>query len=130
MGKQFLIIRFVAGVAGLTIAANGLVAPAWAQRIALVVGAGAYVDALALPNPPNDARGVAAALRRIGFSVEEAIDVPGDAARSSVGLLPVSGGRTRRSSGDGVGAGGADACRVGDRPWCLQGHLGPAQSTE
>ena len=40
-------------------------------RIALVIGNGAYVNANPLPNPPNDAHAIAAALRDIGFEVQE-----------------------------------------------------------
>ena len=39
------------------------------KRVALVVGNGAYSNVPELPNPPNDARDVAAALRRLGFAV-------------------------------------------------------------
>jgi caspase domain-containing protein len=43
-------------------------APALADtRIALVIGNGAYQNAPRLPNPPNDAADVAAALKRSGF---------------------------------------------------------------
>lgn len=45
------------------------------DRLALVIGNGAYVNAAKLPNPPNDARAVAQALRGIGFSTIEAIDL-------------------------------------------------------
>jgi hypothetical protein len=45
------------------------------RRVALVVGNGAYQHLATLPNPPNDARAMSAALRRLGFEVEEAIDL-------------------------------------------------------
>lgn len=45
------------------------------RRVALVVGNGAYAETAALPNPPNDARAVAAALRGLGFEVLEATDL-------------------------------------------------------
>ncbi len=45
------------------------------DRIALVIGNGAYVNAPKLPNPPNDAREVASALRAVGFSVIAATDL-------------------------------------------------------
>ncbi len=38
------------------------------KRVALVIGNGAYAHASMLANPGNDARGIAAALTRIGFS--------------------------------------------------------------
>ncbi|MBV8753882.1 MAG: caspase family protein [Hyphomicrobiales bacterium] len=40
-------------------------------RLALVIGNGAYVNATALPNPPNDAAVVAKVLREIGLEVIE-----------------------------------------------------------
>jgi Flp pilus assembly protein TadD len=40
-------------------------------RLALVIGNGAYVNATALANPPNDAAAVAKTLREIGFEVIE-----------------------------------------------------------
>jgi hypothetical protein len=50
-------------------------APARAdKRIALVIGNGAYQNAPQLPNPPNDARDVADALKRIGFDVILGLD--------------------------------------------------------
>ena len=39
------------------------------RRVALVIGNGAYKNAPKLPNPPNDAADVAAALTRSGFEV-------------------------------------------------------------
>src|SRR5579872_1022736 len=41
------------------------------QRVALVIGNGAYVNAPALKNPANDAKAMAAMLRRAGFAVIE-----------------------------------------------------------
>ena len=45
------------------------------DRVALVIGNGAYENAAHLPNPPNDAADVAQALRRIGFDVVEGRDL-------------------------------------------------------
>src|SRR4051812_28384159 len=45
------------------------------KRIALVIGIGSYQFAPALPNPQNDARAIAAALRKLDFDVEEAYDL-------------------------------------------------------
>jgi hypothetical protein len=51
-------------------------APAFAeQRVALVIGNGAYRNAVALPNPRNDAQDVAVALRRLGFNVIAGVDL-------------------------------------------------------
>jgi uncharacterized caspase-like protein len=46
-----------------------------AGRVALVIGNGKYENVAELPNPVSDARGVAAALKRIGFSVVEGYDL-------------------------------------------------------
>lgn len=45
-----------------------------ANRIALVVGNGAYTSAPPLKNPPNDARDMAATLRALGFDVTSGIN--------------------------------------------------------
>ncbi len=45
------------------------------QRVALVIGNGAYANVKALPNPPNDARAIAKNLRDIGFTVSEGVDL-------------------------------------------------------
>jgi len=44
-------------------------------RVALVIGNGAYVNANALPNPPNDAKAIAGVLRQIGFDVQEGVNL-------------------------------------------------------
>lgn len=44
-------------------------------RLALVMANGAYQKAPPLPNPPNDGRLMAGALRQVGFSVQEASDL-------------------------------------------------------
>jgi hypothetical protein len=45
-----------------------------AKRVALVIGNGAYQNAEPLPNPINDGRAVADALRRLNFVVIDAMD--------------------------------------------------------
>lgn len=68
---QFLSALAISCVAVITAAS----APALAEkRVALVVGNGSYANAPALPNPPNDARAMAGALKSTGFQVVEAID--------------------------------------------------------
>jgi caspase domain-containing protein len=52
----------LAGFASASAAADG-------RRVALVIGNGSYRSVPALPNPPNDAGDVAAALKRLGFTV-------------------------------------------------------------
>src|ERR1700680_1788701 len=44
------------------------------KRVALVIGISKYQFAPSLPNPTNDARRVAEALRRLNFQVEESYD--------------------------------------------------------
>ncbi len=46
-----------------------------ATRVALVIGNGAYRHAPTLLNPVHDADAVAAALRRLDFTVEEGLDL-------------------------------------------------------
>jgi uncharacterized caspase-like protein len=45
------------------------------KRVALVIGNGAYVNASPLPNPKNDGEDMAAALRKLGFTVILGIDL-------------------------------------------------------
>ena len=49
-----------------------------AKRVALVVGNGGYANAPTLPNPPNDAKAIAAELEKLGFEVHLALDVTQD----------------------------------------------------
>lgn len=44
------------------------------KRVALVIGNSKYVNAVALPNPANDARLIASTLRNAGFEVIEGVD--------------------------------------------------------
>src|SRR5689334_16942856 len=46
-----------------------------AKRVALVVGNGAYANAPALPNPPNDARAIAEQLEKLGFEVQLVLEM-------------------------------------------------------
>ena len=57
------------GVVALVAALGSMPAAAEARRVALVIGNGAYRTVPGLPNPPNDAGDVAAALTRLGFTV-------------------------------------------------------------
>lgn len=57
---------------------------AWAKSVALVIGNSAYSAQAPLPNPPRDARGVAGALRTLGFEVTELFDL--DKARMTSSL--------------------------------------------
>lgn len=68
------IIRFCALIGLLALVAS---VPALAEerRVALVIGNSAYKNAPALPNTVNDARDMAASLRRVGFEVVDGIDL-------------------------------------------------------
>ena len=49
---------------------------AWpADRVALVIGNGAYQHAPELANPPNDANAIATSLERLGFTVFREVDL-------------------------------------------------------
>lgn len=54
------------------------------KRVALVIGNGAYQHASPLPNPPNDARAIAAALKEVGFEVVTGTDLDIDGMRASI----------------------------------------------
>ena len=56
-------------------AAAAPASPAPDGRVALVIGNGKYQNVAELPNPASDAQAVAAALKRIGFSVVEGYDL-------------------------------------------------------
>lgn len=55
-----------------------------ADRVALVVGNGAYAAAPPLPNPTRDARAVATALERLGFEVLDARDLDAAGMRRAI----------------------------------------------
>src|ERR1700753_2815834 len=48
------------------------------KRVAFVVGNGAYKNVAALPNPPIDAKAIAAVLRNVGFEVVEGTSLTRD----------------------------------------------------
>ena len=73
-------------VSGLTAAAafagvTPTAAAAEGRRVALVTGNGAYSNVPALLNPPNDASDIAAALKRLGFTVSLATNASFDEMR-------------------------------------------------
>ena len=51
-----------------------LAQPVWADRVALIIGNGAYSGIAALPNPVNDARALGATLTGVGFDVDIVLD--------------------------------------------------------
>ena len=71
MVRSFLLVAFIV-VACLAGSANIACA---AERIALVIGNGAYRNAAKLDNPANDARDLALVLREIGFEVLLGVDL-------------------------------------------------------
>ncbi len=73
-------MRFVLALLLLLVCAG----EAWAQRVALVIGNGAYREAPALANPATDARGMAAALDRLGFATELVIDADRSGMESAI----------------------------------------------
>jgi len=75
---RLLSLLAAAAAAGLTVM---MAAPADAapdRRVALVIGNGAYKNAVTLPNAPKDARAIADKLRQLGFVVVEGIDLTQD----------------------------------------------------
>jgi hypothetical protein len=54
------------------------------RRVALVIGNGAYQSVPKLPNPPNDADSITAALKRLGFMVTEITNANFDDMRRSL----------------------------------------------
>src|SRR4051812_15601762 len=54
---------------------SGSTNPNTGKRIALIIGNGAYTNAPALKNPPNDARDMAATLKTLGFEVTSGVNV-------------------------------------------------------
>jgi hypothetical protein len=82
-------------------------------RVALVIGAGAYVEAPKLPNPPRDATAVAEALRRLGFqttllldpdrtAMERAIRAFGDASEGAEAAMLFYAGHALEAGGRNV----------------------------
>ncbi|MGY4502961.1 hypothetical protein ACVWYH_006918 [Bradyrhizobium sp. GM24.11] len=76
--------EFVSGLTAATAfagVASSTAAAAEGRRVALVIGNGAYRNVPALLNPPNDASDIAAALKRLGFTVSLATNAGFDDMR-------------------------------------------------
>jgi len=71
-------------VAGVVLLLLGVDASNAAGRFALVIGNGAYDHVPALPNPPKDSADIAAALERLGFSVDRLANLRLDDMRKAV----------------------------------------------
>ena len=81
---RLLLHLLLAVLLTLTLALASAATAAEGRRVALVVGNGAYAATAALPNPPNDARAVAAALRSLGFEVLEPTNLDHPAMRATL----------------------------------------------
>src|SRR6478672_6117990 len=78
--------EFVSGLTAATAFAGAAstAAAAEGRRVALVIGNGAYRNVPALLNPPNDASDIAAALKRLGFTVTLSTNAGFDDMRRSL----------------------------------------------
>lgn len=82
--------EFVSGLTAATAFAgvvSSTAAAAEGRRVALVIGNGAYRNVPALLNPPNDASDIAAALKRLGFTVSLATNAGFDDMRRRLIVL-------------------------------------------
>src|SRR5664279_2831588 len=70
---RFLVVAL--SVLGILVSANAAKAD---RRVAFVVGNGAYKNVAQLPNPPVDAKAMAAVLRKVGFDVVEGTNLTRD----------------------------------------------------
>src|SRR5579863_629599 len=70
---RFLIAAMA--ITGLLVSSNVAKAD---KRVAFVVGNGAYTNVTQLPNPPMDAKAMAAVLRNVGFEVVEGTNLTRD----------------------------------------------------
>lgn len=82
----FLTVLILLGALGTSRAAIETAAPG-VNRVALVVGIGAYQEAPPLPNAVSDARAVAAELWRSGFEVIELLDADINTLRASLRVV-------------------------------------------
>lgn len=87
-GQSGIWRRFLGAALVAAVLAVGLSHPAAAEkRVAFVVGNSAYIHAPRLPNTVNDARATAAALRKLRFSVIEALDADAATIQQSFTVL-------------------------------------------
>ncbi|RXT56199.1 hypothetical protein B6S44_09085 [Bosea sp. Tri-44] len=70
-----ILIARLCGLIMLMLTSLAMAAPASERRVALVIGNSSYRNAPVLPNTVNDARDMAAALRKVGFEVVDGIDL-------------------------------------------------------
>lgn len=65
------------------------------ERVALVIGNGQYRNAVALPNPPNDASDVATLLKRLDFEVIEGEDLTRDGMEKAIRDFAIASSKAR-----------------------------------
>src|SRR4051794_1467033 len=84
--RGIFVVRLNFCLAGiLSLLAFGGIAPASAaDRVALVIGNGAYQKVPTLPNPPRDAADIAAALERLNFRVTRLSNASASEMRKAV----------------------------------------------
>ncbi|WID98962.1 caspase family protein [Bosea vestrisii] len=70
-----ILIARLCGLIMLMLTGLAMAAPASERRVALVIGNSSYRNAPVLPNTVNDARDMAAALRKVGFEVIDGLDL-------------------------------------------------------
>ncbi len=96
-----MISRIFAGcIVGVLLVVAPYADAAAAQRVALVVGNGAYTNVGGLPNPPNDARLIAQTLRGLDFDVVELIDADQKGLKRAINAF---GDRLEAAGKDAVG---------------------------
>jgi hypothetical protein len=78
-----LLLWLAAGILSAAAGASAA-APDLGKRVALVIGNGAYENAVKLPNPERDAKAVAEKLRKLGFVVVEGFDLSHDGFEDAI----------------------------------------------
>ena len=82
---KYAVLRIVMlGIAVVATLSSGYQPANAERRVALVIGNSAYKHAAPLPNPRNDAKAIAAALRRLNFEVVAGIDLDARGMREKV----------------------------------------------
>lgn len=80
-------------LAALLLAPSGAFAAA--ERVALVIGNGAYQNAVGLPNPPNDASDIAGLLKRLDFEVIEGEDLTRNGMEDAIRKFAIASAKAR-----------------------------------
>ena len=96
------------------------------RRVALVVGVGGYRAVPALPNPPNDAADISAALNRLGFEVETLIDADRGTIEAAIRRL----GRRAAGADAALFYFAGHALEAGGRNWLLPATAEPQRDRD